>query len=113
MYTYIYTHMRAANVYIGYWSTKYFLMAYWPSLITERRGRLVTASYSEDPAFESPSQRPAIFIEIFVVFLSPPGECWDGTLKLGHDRFAPYPSNSSSFTYLPIIDAILKTSIVK
>jgi hypothetical protein len=40
---------------------------------------------------------------VFLWFSSvPPGKCWDSTLRVGHDRFLPQPSNSS-FTYHPFI----------
>jgi hypothetical protein len=38
-----------------------------------------------------------------VVFLSPPGECRESALKLGHDRFLP---NSYQFTTIPLTPTI-------
>jgi hypothetical protein len=43
------------------------------------------------PEFYSQPRRPAILIEVFVVFSVPPGECQDSALKLGHDRFPQNP----------------------
>jgi hypothetical protein len=59
---------------------------------TERRGRVVNipASYSRGPGFEHrPGDRLTWCFSWFASF--PPDECWDSTLKLGHDRFLPNP----------------------
>jgi hypothetical protein len=60
---------------------------------TERRGRVVNApvSYSLRPGFKSRPGDRLSYLKFFVFSSVPPGECWDGSLKLGHDRFLSSP----------------------
>jgi hypothetical protein len=59
----------------------------------ERRDRVVNTptSHSGSPGLKSQPVDRLSWLEIFVVFLSPPGNGWDSTLKLRHDRFLPHP----------------------
>jgi hypothetical protein len=46
---------------------------------------------SGGPGFKYQSGYRLSRLRFFVVSLIPPGECWDSTRKLGHDRFLPNP----------------------
>jgi hypothetical protein len=74
----------------------------YPSRKTECRNLVVNspASYSGGPGFNSRPGDRLCSLRFFLVVLSPPGKCWDSTLKLVPNLFLPHPVYLNIHTFI-------------